>query len=445
MSWRRLALTLIACSCVTKPGAAHAPPLATGIRWLKTGDAERAVVRTNRGLIIEEPAGGTFRIVCNEAFDTSLGEVPPLVVRPDGSLLLGTYAAGLVVSSPDRCSFESVAGAFEGSYPIALGADAEGSVYAAVLPLDGSSAQLVKSTDQGRTGEPLTTMPGAPTALEIAPSDDSRLYVSITTAKDNLSFGSLLTSRDAGRSFAEHAIELDASELRVFLVAVAPNDPKLLFVRTQSRDGVTPERLLRSDDGGDSFETVLSAPGPITAVARANGPVWAGAADGLYRSEDEGRSFLHEETSDVTRVTCLAERSEALYACGYSAGEFGVLVSADDREAFDWFLRFPQVTARLDCAADSDEAQRCAEAFADWRLEQLVPEGTGGESGAPAPGNEAGAPPKPPSAPARSREAGCQLERRAPGSPGLILLGVLLAVGAQRRKMTMTSVSSAKK
>jgi hypothetical protein len=225
MNWQRLGFWFVAWSCLTKTAAAHAPPLANGIQWFTDGDGARtrALVRSNRGLLIEAPAGGTFDIVCNDAFPTSLLEVPPVVVEPDGRLLLGTYLGGLVRSSPDRCSFESVAGAFDGLYPIAVKANPAGTVYAAVLPFDGSSAELLESSDHGRTGKSLTLLPGAPTALEIAPSDSSRLYLSVTIAEGNLSFGRLLTSADAGRSFDEHAIELDESELRVFVLAVAPH------------------------------------------------------------------------------------------------------------------------------------------------------------------------------------------------------------------------------
>jgi hypothetical protein len=425
MSWRLLPVWLVAGLCVSSSAAGHAPPRATGIQWFTSGGAERAVVRTNRGLLIEEPSGGLFRIVCNDAFDTSLVEVPPLVVAADGRLLLGTYASGLLISSPDGCSFDPAAGAFDGFYPIDVKADAQGVVYAAALPLDGSSAELLVSSDQGQNGMSLTSLPGAPTALELAPSDSSRLYVSTTATEGELSFGYLLASTDAGRSFEEHPIELDASELRVFLLAVAAHDPRLSFVRTQSRDGITAERLLRSEDGGETFETVLSVPGPISLVVSGERAVWAGAADGLYRSNDAGRSFERIEAFDLTRVTCLVARGDALYACGYSAGEFGVLVSMDGNARFEWFLRFPEVRARLDCPADSDEGTSCEAAFADWAFEQgLAPTEPVGEAGASA---------EPTSPPARRAEAGCQFPAGGSAPLGPALLGVVLGLAAACR------------
>jgi hypothetical protein len=425
MSSRRLPCWLAASLFAASPAAAHAPPQATGIQWLAGEAGDRALVRTNRGLIVEDLGTKSFRIVCSDAFDVPLSEVPPVVVARDGRLLLGTYASGLLLSTPDLCGYESTAGPFEGLYPIAVSADTEGVVYAAGLPYDGSPARLLRSSDAGDAGVLLTELPGAPTALEIAASDSSRLYVSVTIAQDNLSMGRLLTSSDAGSSFDEHPIELDDSELRVFLLAVAPDDPELSFVRTQSRLGTTPERLLRSRDGGETFETVLSVPGPISVAIGTGGVVWAGAADGLYRSDDQGGSFERLEAVDVTRVSCLATRGAALYACGYSAGEFGVLVSGDGA-TFEWFLRFPQVTARLDCPPHSDEAERCAYPFEDWAVEQGIAtpgsSGAAGAEGSGGPGLPRG----------HDRDAGCQLPTGVFAERGWVLVGMALAAASLR-------------
>lgn len=429
MSGQKVALLVAAGCCISNPASAHAPPQATGIQWLPSDAGERALVRTNRGLIVEALEGGSFDIVCNDAFQASLSEVPPVVTEPQGRLLLGTYAMGLVSSSPDLCGYEPVAGAFEGYYPIALTTDAEGVVYAAALPYDGSTAALLRSSDHGRTAASLSDLPGAPTAIQVAPSDPSRLYVSVTTAEDNLSFGSLLTSEDAGLNFDQHPVELDPSELRVFLLAVAPEEPQLLFIRTQSRDGLTPERLLRSEDGGRTFDAVLSVPGPLSAVVGADGVVWAGAADGLYRSEDQGRSFALAEGASVTRIGCLAKHGSALYACGYSAGEFGVQVSRDGDGTFEWFLRFPQVTARLDCPTESDEGQMCGAAFADWVEEQSVAPGTAsGEAGAPT----SPAAPEPTRPSRNDPDLGCQFPSAAPATRSAVWLGALLAMTWRR-------------
>jgi hypothetical protein len=424
MKRRLLALSLMACCCASRAAGAHAPPKATGIHWFADDGIERAVVRTNRGLIIQNPGDRSFSIVCNDAFEASLVEVPPLAVTADGRMLLGTYAAGLVLSSADRCDFDALPEPFTALYPIDVATDQQGGFLTAVLPRDGGSAELLQSSDEGRTAASLATLPGAPSALAVAPSDGSRLYVSSTLAEENLSFGRLLASHDAGQTFTEAEVELDASELRVFLLAVDPNQPDRVFLRTQSRDGITPERLLRSDDGGGTFDTALSVPGPISAAVQTDGTVWLGGAEGLYRSRDGGQSFAPVEGVDLSRVTCLAARDERLYACGYSAGEFGVMVSADGGESFEWFLRFPWVTARLDCPEDSDEGMSCAIPFLDWSEEQLEPSSMTGEAGSPA---------EAPRSPPRASEGGCQLPRRTPGPRGILALSVGFALTAAWR------------
>lgn len=430
MKWRLLALSLMACWCAPRAAGAHAPPQATGIRWIAAEGRERAVIRTNRGLIVEDP-GGAFRIVCNEAFEASLTEVTPLAAADDGRLLLGTYAAGLAISSQDACNFDVLPDPISALYTIDVESDQRGGFFAAVLPRDGSSAELLQSFIEGRTVESLATLPGAPSALEIAPSDASRLYVSSTLAEENLSFGRLLSSQDGGRSFTETEVELEASELRVFLLAVDPNRPDRVLLRTQSRDGITPERLLRSDDGGGTFETALSAPGPLSAVVQPDGTVWLGGAEGLYRSRDGGQSFVPLESIDLSRVACLAARGDRVYACGYSAGEFGVMVSADRGASFQWFLRFRWVTARLDCPEDSDEGVHCAIPFLDWSEEQLRPSSTTGDAGAPA---------EAPSSPTSGSEGGCQLPRRTPTSRGMLALSVGFVLTAAWRYRRLSRV-----
>jgi hypothetical protein len=385
-------------------------------------------VRTNRGLIIEGPGGGAFRIVCNEAFEASLAEVPPLTVTADGRILLGTYAAGLLLSSPDACNFDPLPDRFVELYPIDVETDQQGGFFAAVLPRDGGSAELLHGSDEGRALESLATLPGAPSALEVAPSDGSRVYVSSTLAEENLSFGRLLASHDAGRTFTETEVELEASELRVFLLAVDPHQPDRVFLRTQSRDGLTPERLLRSDDGGGTFDTAVSLPGPLNAVVQPDGTVWLGGAEGLYRSRDGGQSFAPLAGIDLSRVTCLAAQDVRIYVCGYSAGEFGVMVSSDGGGSFEWFVRFPWVTARRDCPEDSDEGMRCAIPFLDWSEEQLEPSSMAGEAGAPA---------DVPSSPPPASEGGCQLPRQTPAPRAILALSVgfvLTAAWRYRRR-----------
>jgi hypothetical protein len=352
----------------------HAPPIANGISWIQSNGSERAVVRTNRGFIFELDEPGSFAILCNEAYQVGLSDVPPFAPLDDGRLLIGTYQAGLVVSSSDRCSFTQVPGPTLGINTIDIARAATGRFYAAVLPSDGSAAKLFASLD-AETFEEQSTLAGFPSAIALVAEDASRVYLSQSIPQGNENSAAVFVSSDGGREFTSYAVELDESELRVFALAVDPHAPARLFVRTQSRDGVTPERLLLSEDAGATFEVVLTAPGPLD-VDTEGDVVWAATAEGLYRSTDGGRTFARFGPEYITHITCLARRRGQLYACGYSESQrwFGVLVSKDDGATFDWFLVFPVVGQRSRCAPESDEGRLCAAAFRDWSIEQgLIP------------------------------------------------------------------------
>jgi hypothetical protein len=402
---------------------AHAPPYATGIGFHVTSAGERSMIRTNRGLIVGSPEQG-FRLVCNDAFRASLVETVPVAELAGGDLLVGTYAGGLLRSDAALCDFDAV-GPDQVS-PVDVAGGAGGLVRALLLPLDGSDGGLFESVDGGASFERLAPVGTAPTALVTAPSDPERVYVSTTTTEESRSIGHVLVSQDGGRHFTDRVLELDATELRTYVLAVDASDPARLFVRTESRDGIAPERLLLSEDAGETFRRVLTTEGPITLTFGDAGQVWAGSATGLYRSRDRGASFEPLENAGLTRVSCLAVHGGRLYACALRSLEFGVLVSGDAGATFQWFLRFPAVTARATCPTTSDEGSRCEVAFEDWTLEQLVP------SAGPAPAVAGPAADPPPASEEGERGGGCRTS--APGRPGAeLVFAVLLGSWLRRR------------
>jgi hypothetical protein len=430
---------------------AHAPPVATDIQWIASEAGQRAVIRTNRGLIFEGNEPGSFSIACNDAFQVALSDVPPVVSLDDGRLLIGTFQAGLLISSHDHCGYAKVSGPIAGINTVDLARNADGKLYAAVQPVDGSAAQLFASSN-GESFDSAAVFEGFPNAIALAARDAARVYVSASVPDGNDNAAILLVSNAGGAEFAERPIELHPGELRAFVRAVDPLDPDRVFIRTQSSDGVMPERLLLSEDAGLSFQGVLTAGGPIVVHATADS-LWAGTAEGLYRSLDRGRTFERAGPEFITRVGCVSARDGALYVCGYSEAQrvFGVLESNDDGNTFDWFLRFPQVGSRVSCALDSDEGARCEAAFRDWSIEQGfipadMPFPSGGAPSSPgdpplqgsggAGAGGSGSAGAQPALPSPSTDGGCALETTRPGSAAwahcLFVLAVLSALARRR-------------
>jgi hypothetical protein len=358
--------------------SAHAPPQANGITWL----GERALVRTNRGLILQDEAeaASSFRLLCNDAMQASLVEIPPVEVTSDGKLLTATFLAGIELSSADHCSFDPVTVSLEDAIVRAVVADSAGGYFAALIPRDGSPSALTHSRDDGRSFEQRGLLAGIPTSVLVAPSDPTRVYVGTSFGDGASLVANLGTSDDGGQSFEEAPIDLLESEFRAYVLAVDPEEPTRVFVRTENRNSAMPERVMLRDGLDGDFETVLEAPGPISMTWGPTGVAWAGAPTGLYRFDEVERKFVAGTSINVSNVGCLASRGDRLYACGFYESEFGVLVSSDEGASFEWFLRFPQVTARLGCAATSDEGMNCTAAFEDWSLEQGTMAGSGGQA-----------------------------------------------------------------
>ncbi len=412
---------------------AHAPPHATAIDWVQSPHGAHAVVRTNRGLIFQDPESGAFRILCGEAFAASFTEIAPFAPLPEGAVFVASYQGGLQRSTPDRCNFEPVAN-LEGAYisDLQRTPDAPDDLFALALPLDGSAAQLFNRQGKSAPWVAVATLYGAPDSVRVAAARSERMYLVTMRSEGERQIADVLSSSDHGETFSVSSLLLKEREIRAYVLGADQADPERVFLRTQTDDGVEPERLLLSEDGGVTFREVLSARGPLTLASRADDDVvWAGGFDGLFRSQDGGSSFARVE-GGPERIECLRVYEGQLYACGYARGEFGVLVSnAAEATAFSWFLRFPEVSARVDCPVDSDEGLACQYPFEDWAAEQL-------ESLEP-PGEDAPVPPAATASPTSARtarapeSAGCSLRAEHQSTAPWALLAYALALLIRHR------------
>jgi MYXO-CTERM domain-containing protein len=403
---------------------AHSPPKAIGIQWIAPG---RAMIETNRGLIIEA-ADASFRLLCNDAYQSSLAEVPPVIASPDGRVFVGTYAAGLVRSTVDHFTFEAAGGPVGGLNTVDLKVDPANpnDFYSLTLPADGSAARLWKSETAGLEWRGLAPLEGAVTSLQIERDNPAHLEALSTEQGEGPLLAKVMSSVDGGESFATTSFALDDTEVRAYLLEVDRSEPARLFVRTETFDGVTPERLLRSRDGALGFDVALRAVGPLTMTRSGDGrTLWVGGADGLWRSGDDGKTFTALPAGGPTRVSCLSIHGDALYVCGDMNRRSGVFVSSDGARSFASFLHFTDVQARIECGAQSSERAACEVPFADWRLEHAD------RQPFPAPSGQADAPSLAPAEP-----GGCAVTASAPSHGHVVAVGMgaLLTVLLRRTR-----------
>jgi hypothetical protein len=427
----KLCAILLAVGAWTRLASAHAPAQATGIFSDSPGGVASAQwVRTNRGVILRASQSEPPRMLCNDAYSATLSELVPMIAAPDG-LLLASYDGGIQRAAADGCSVTPVEAPLAGRHVMDLATSSDGVQYFALLAPGGEHpGRVLVSVDAGLTWEERGEIPAFGSALGIAPSDASRVYVTAQVeAESGEGIHRLFVSGDAGITFTPREVPLLDSEVRAFVLGVGLRDPDTVLLRTLPGNPEVPERLLLSRDGGERLSEVFSAVGPLVA-AFTDEVVWVGGQAGLFRSDDQGATF-EEVPSDVSHFGCLVPMGQSLLACGYRDLAFGVFRSELEQTAFHPELRFSEVSQQVACGDDSEIQATCQANFTDWREENEDAHeegGAGGSGGQSASG--AGGAVKPP--PSRRGSAGCSFQSLSAGSslPIALLLG--LSYGARR-------------
>jgi MYXO-CTERM domain-containing protein len=306
-------------------------------------DPERLVLSATYGLVVTKDRGATWHHVCEAAFGERDTEADALTaLTSEGALLAGIYSR-VSRAQESYCDFERTLGMSnrEAVPDFALVPGQPGQVVAVLSSLLTNGAlenQLVRSEDDGRTwssvGDPLPESMRLVLTIDVAPSDETRIYLSGLGPDDE---GVLLRSDDAGETFEAFEIPTDgASGEQPYIAAVAPDNPDALYVRTDlwafdPVEGVANanDALLYSDDGGASFSELARAGAKLFGFTLSPdaSEVLIGYADpkeiGRGRYVDpEALGILRAPTgsSDFVKtyagsVTCLTWTGEGLYVC----------------------------------------------------------------------------------------------------------------------------------
>lgn len=240
-------------------------------------NARQLTLGATFGLLLTDDGGNSWRHVCEASFaDTGLQTDPVIALSSDGVLLAGIYAS-VARASPDACDFQKTLGHSnrEAIPDFTLVASVPGRVLAVLVSLleDGTSQnQLYRSDDDGKSWSKLgPTLPRSirsVATIDVAPSDAERVYVSGLTADGA---GVLLRSDDGGQTFEALALPTDSAHDEVpYIAAVDTKDPDAIYVRTDqwAFDPVEQvananDAMLYSDDGGRHFTELLRKPGKL--------------------------------------------------------------------------------------------------------------------------------------------------------------------------------------
>lgn len=402
------------------------------------------VAQATWGAAVTRDGGETWRWMCAAALGVDPRfEDPTLAIGVEGRLLAGTLG-GLFFSDPEACEWEPVAGPVGGRWIIDLIEDPNDPTSRLAVATDvGLGDQLFESRDEGQTWAPRGDAFGELllAAGLIAPSDSSRLYLSADIPglpADRQTM--VLRSDDGGETRTRLPfVDLTGAERMLRIRAVDPLDPDVLYGVVVNFEAVMdPHRLVRSDDGGETFSTVLevSQIGDVVISDDAQ-TVWTASREGgVFRSDDRGLTFtrIHPDLP----VSCLVRDGGALLACTDDAVVgFALARSADEGVSWEPLLRLQDIDEMIPCPTCSDVGVVCPGWLPDVSFDlgfdaglTLVVEPDGGvglprDAGLPF---ECGGPPPPP-------EPGCGCRIGAgPGAPAWVWLVAAIFCGGIRRR-----------
>ncbi|HWA75921.1 MAG TPA: hypothetical protein VG937_26470 [Polyangiaceae bacterium] len=331
-----LAVWAALCTVLATPSAAYANgrfPRAERVLE-DPHDPNHLYLAATFGLLETADRGKNWYQICESAFASKILEGDPLLeLLPDGSVLTGIFET-LNRSQDCGCSFHTVLAEAENESVLDVSLHASGKLVALVRDISSfpGRVRVVESTDNARTFRQLSELPKEVVdayTIDIAPSDPSRLYLTVPALSG--SAAALLVSSDHGASWERRVIPGTDTSVLPYIAAVDPKNADRVFVRTDNWDDSAEfhaqDALLFSDDAGKTWREVLHrqakllgfalSPDGSTVLAGYGDPIEAGRSInpddfGVYRAKVSDFSF---ERISVDPVACLRWTKTGLYAC----------------------------------------------------------------------------------------------------------------------------------
>lgn len=363
---------------------------AAGLIASRPGQPSLMVVRATYGVLRSSDGGATWRWICESAPGYQGEEDPFVAILTSGRIALATQS-GLALSADQGCDWQRPAGPAFDQPVVDVVTLPDGATQALALVQEPNQNQtlLVATHDGGASWQAVgTPLPKGlwPQTLEAAPSDPQRLYV---TGLEGASFeqGVLMRSLDGGTTWEKKLVDLQGQR-GDWLAAVDPKDPLRLYVR---RDGLDADTLRVSKDGGDTWQDVLTLKGNLLGFALSpDGKNLAfggtGASGGLWLA---GRDDLTPVRQSDVAVRCLHWNAAGLWACGTEVNDgFTVGRSSDQGKTFQP-MYLQKSLQPLDCPAGTRTAAVCGGYWPQVAFQLGVPDSpgdaVGGDTQAPAP------------------------------------------------------------
>jgi hypothetical protein len=378
-------LTVFAFGTYASSARAHGRFPAANQLVINPADPNHLVVRTTFGFVESTDAGRSFRWICEDMVSKKDVHDPPIALTGDGSLVVAVPFEGVAVSHDHGCSWAFAPAPLAKQFVVDVTLDPRATSSLLVLTSTADSSippesdtefinLLLETRDDARSwgvvGAPLPSDFIA-TALDVAPSDPDRIYVSgvvdVSSVVDGQPSAAVERSDDRGATWKRYALPLSDRPVDVLLSAIHPRDPDRFWVRAvfaADADGSSPTSLYRSDDGGTTWTEVAATADTMLGLALSpDGEALAyGSLAGVFSGPATGNEF-----TPLAAISngCLTWSASGLYACGTEPTDpFAVGLSRAPGGQFDPFYRLA-ATCPQECPDTSSFALTCGQPWAE--------------------------------------------------------------------------------
>lgn len=342
---------LLAFSGVTSDALANGRMAATATVSNDPSAPSRIVVGATFGPLISDDAGATWRWSCEENVGYSGVYDPAYLVTPTGTIV-ATTEGGLRISRDRGCSY-GIAPEVEGRGAIDVAVGPDGRVWAAITAQSAEPSVWVSGDDAVTFASAgLGRLRTAWRSIRVAPTDGDRVFVSgyLIPTSGGATSTPLLYRRESDGGWTEIPFAAPEAE-EIAVIAVDPADEDVVYAMVA---GITEDRLFRSDDGGVSWDLVLTLDGFLTGFVSPEGGhpgVVLSKLGSGWRSTD-GIAWTPTETAPHGFHPCLARRPDGgLISCGNNTDfeRLAIVTSDDDFATLEGSFRFTDIEGPLEC------------------------------------------------------------------------------------------------
>jgi MYXO-CTERM domain-containing protein len=345
MSPMRLRAALIGASLflATSPSFANGRfPLSQRL-FQDQGNPDRLFLSATFGLLLTQDGGQNWYHVCEGALTPDLLESDIVVdLMPDGAML-AALVRPLRLSADCGCTWDPVLGDAMDQLVVDVAKAGGSSVFALMRSVGPPIAyRIERSNDDGRTWSKVSDLPQRLQAftLDVAPSDPTRVYVSVTLNPDAdagipLSMPALFVSEDAAATWsAPRPIQGTTAGDQPYIAAVHPTNADTVYVRTDAWTAnedtgldEADDALFVTDDAGLTSREVLRKGGKLfgfalspdaTEIVVGYGDPAQAAREvypedlGIYRASTTSLTFTQLLNESVS---CLTWNANGLFSC----------------------------------------------------------------------------------------------------------------------------------